>query len=346
VPKKIKISVVGIGLMGLQHIIAIQKSKFATLHSIVEIKKNGIKLSKKFNVQLYKNIKILLAKNKPDAVIIATPNVLHENDTVQFLKAKIPVLLEKPISDNIKSAKKIINSAHSNKTSLVIGYHRRHNSIINKVKRIIQSKKLGKIVSANILCWLYKHKKYFNEKWRVSEGGGPLGINLVHDIDMICYLLGPVKYVQAFKSNNIRKYKVEDTASVNLFFKSGTLCTLNVSDTITSPWSYELTAGENPAYPITDQSSYFIGGTRGSVQFPNLKLWYYKKDRSWWNNIFNNKIKVQKSDETLINQIDHFSRVVLKKEKPKVTGKDGLNSLIIFDAINKSSKSGKKIRIN
>ena len=345
-PKKIQISVVGIGLMGLQHIKAIQKSKFATLHSIVEIKKNGIELSKKFNVPLYKNIKILLAKNKPDAVIIATPNVLHENDTVQFLKAKIPVLLEKPISDNIKSAKKIINSARSNKTSLVIGYHRRHNSIINKVKRIIQSKKLGKIVSANILCWLYKHKKYFNEKWRVSEGGGPLGINLVHDIDIICYLLGPVKYVQAFKSNNIRKYKVEDTASVNLFFKSGTLCTLNVSDTITSPWSYELTAGENPAYPITDQSSYFIGGTRGSVQFPNLKIWYYKRERSWWNSIFNNKIKVQKSNETLINQIDHFSRVVLKKEKPKVTGKDGLNSLIIFDAINKSSKSGKKIRIS
>ena len=310
--------------MGLQHIKAIQKSKFATLHSIVEIKKDGIKLSKKFNVPLYKNIKILLAKNKPDAVIIATPNVLHETDTIQFLKTKIPVLLEKPISDNIKSAKKIIN----------------------KVKTIIQSKKLGKIVSANILCWLYKHKKYFNEKWRVSEGGGPLGINLVHDIDMICYLLGPVKYVQAFKSNNIRKYKVEDTASVNLFFKSGTLCTLNVSDTITSPWSYELTAGENPAYPITDQSSYFIGGTRGSVQFPNLKLWYYKKERSWWNNILNNKIKVQKSNETLINQIDHFSRVVLKKEKPKVTGKDGLNSLIIFDAINKSSQSGKKIRIS
>ena len=345
-PKKIQISVVGIGLMGLQHIKAIQKSKFATLHSIVEIKKNGIKLSKKFNVPLYKNIKILLAKNKPDAVIIATPNVLHENDTVQFLKAKIPVLLEKPISDNIKSAKKIINSARSNKTSLVIGYHRRHNSIINKVKTIIQSKKLGKIVSANILCWLYKHKKYFNEKWRVTEGGGPLGINLVHDIDMICYLLGPVNYVQAFKSNSIRKHKVEDTASVNLFFKSGTLCTLNVSDTIVSPWSYELTAGENPAYPITDQSSYFIGGTKGSLQFPNLKLWYYKKERSWWNNIHNNKIKVQKSNKTLINQIDHFSKVVMKKEKPKVTGKDGLNSLIIFDAINKSSKSGKKIRIS
>ena len=255
-------------------------------------------------------------------------------------------MLEKPISDNIRSAKKIITSANSNKTSLLIGYHRRHNSIINNIKKIIESKKLGQIVSANVLCWFYKHKKYFHEKWRINEGGGPLGINLVHDIDMICYLLGPVKYVQAFKSNNIRKFKVEDTASVNLFFKSGALCTLNISDTVTSPWSYELTAGENPAYPITDQSSYFIGGTKGSVQFPNLKLWYYKKERSWWNKIHNNKIKVQKSNETLINQINHFSQVVMKKEKPKVTGIDGLNSLIIFDAIKKSSKSGKRIKIN
>ena len=345
-PKKIQISVVGIGLMGLQHIKAIQKSKFASLHSIVEIKKTGVELSNKFKVPLYKDIKILLEKNKPDAVIVATPNILHETDTIKFLKSKIPVLLEKPISDNIKSAKKIISSARSNRTSLLIGYHRRHNSIVNNVKKIIENKKLGKIVSANILCWLYKHKKYFNEKWRVTEGGGPLGINLVHDIDMICYLLGPVNYVQALKSNSIRKHKVEDTASVNLFFKSGTLCTLNVSDTIVSPWSYELTAGENPAYPITDQSSYFIGGTKGSLQFPNLKLWFYKKERSWWNNIYNNKIKVQRSNKTLINQIDHFSKVVMKKEKPKVTGKDGLNSLIIFDAINKSSKSGKKIRIS
>ena len=163
--------------MGLQHIKAIQKSKFASLHSIVEIKKTGVELSNKFKVPLYKDIKILLEKNKPDAVIVATPNILHETDTIKFLKSKIPVLLEKPISDNIKSAKKIISSARSNRTSLLIGYHRRHNSIVNNVKKIIENKKLGKIVSANILCWLYKHKKYFNEKWRVTEGGGPLGIN-------------------------------------------------------------------------------------------------------------------------------------------------------------------------
>ena len=55
------------------------------------------------------------------------------------------------------------------------------------------------------------------------QGGAPLGINLVHDIDLICYLLGPISHVQATTSNIIRKYDVEDTAVVNLTFKSGTL---------------------------------------------------------------------------------------------------------------------------
>jgi len=343
--KKINISIVGTGLMGLQHIKAITKSKKANLHSIVDISKNATSLSKKYKVPLYSSVSQLLRSKNLDAVIVATPNQLHEKHTVSFLKNKIPVLLEKPISDNIMSAKKIIDIAKKNKTPLLIGYHRRHNSIVSKVKDIINSGKLGNIVSANVLCWLYKHKEYYKEKWRISKGGGPLGINLVHDIDMICYLLGPIQYVQAFTTNKTRKFKVEDTATVSLIFKSGALCTLNISDTIVAPWSYELTAGENPAYPITNQSAYMIGGTKGSLQFPNLKNWFYKKEKSWWNKILVKEDKNIKDDNTLINQINHFVDVVTKKIKPKVNGNDGLISLKIFAAITKSSKTGKKIRI-
>ena len=226
--------------MGQQHIKAINKSKLCILHSIVEIKKHESKLVKKLKVPIYNNIEYLIKENKPDAVIIATPNNLHEKHTIKFLKSKIPVLLEKPISDKIASAKKIIKAAKITRTPLLIGYHRRHNSIINVVKNIIKSGKLGKIVSANILFWIYKHKKYFKENWRTSKGGGPLGINLVHDLDMICYLLGPIAYVQAFTSNKVRKYKVEDTASVNLIFKSGALCTINILKKIGEPLREEV----------------------------------------------------------------------------------------------------------
>jgi predicted dehydrogenase len=343
--RKINISIVGTGLMGLQHIKAITKSNKANLHSILDISKNALNLSKRYKVPIYSNVSELLRAKDLDAVIIATPNQLHETHTVSFLEKKIPVLLEKPISNNIKSANKIIKSSKKNKTPLLIGYHRRHNSIVSKVKNIINSGKLGEIVSANVLCWLYKHKEYYKEKWRTNKGGGPLGINLVHDIDMICYLLGPIQYVQAFTANKTRKFKVEDTAIVSLIFKSGALCTLNISDTIVAPWSYELTAGENPAYPITNQSAYMIGGTKGSLQFPNLKNWFYKKKRSWWNKILVKEDKNKKDDNTLINQINHFADVVTKKVKPKVNGNDGLISLKIFAAITKSAKLGKKIKL-
>ena len=343
--KRVKIAVVGVGLMGSQHLKAIKISKKAVLHSIVDINKDSSLQAKKFKVPFYKNTKALLKNNKPDAVIVATPNQFHEKHSVSFLNSKIPLLLEKPISDSIEKARKIIKSSKKNKTPLLIGYHRRHNSMTSSVKEKIDSGKLGRIVSANILCWLYKNKEWYKEKWRTKKGGGPLGINLVHDIDLICYLLGPVKYVQATTSNRIRKYAVEDTAIVNLVFKSGALCTLSVSDTIVSPWSYELTASENPAYPVTSQSAYYIGGTKGSVQFPNLKHWYNKSERSWWKEIFHRDESTKLSRYTLVNQINHFCDVVLRRSKPKVSGNDGLQSLKIFAAIIKSSKTGKKIKL-
>ncbi len=342
---KTKIAVVGIGLMGSQHLIAIKNSKKAVLHSIVDINERSRAHAKKFNVPFYKNSSALIKNNKPDAVIVATPNQFHEKHTISFLNAKIPVLLEKPISSNIQKAKKIISSSRKNKTHLLIGYHRRHNSIATKVKNKITKGKLGKIVSVNVMCWLYKNKEWFKEKWRVKKGGGPLGINLVHDIDLICYLLGPIEYVQASSSNKIRKYDVEDTAVVNFVFKSGALGTLSVSDTIVSPWSYELTAGENPAYPITNQSAYYIGGTKSSIQFPNYKEWYNKQEKSWWKPIFHKDESTRESRYTLTNQINHLCDVVNKKAKPKITGEDGLVSLKIFAAIIKSTKTGKKVKI-
>ena len=88
--KKINISIVGTGLMGLQHIKAIKKSKKANLHSIVDISNNAKNLSKKYKIPLYSNVSELLNSKKLDAVIVATPNQLHEKHTVSFLKNKIP----------------------------------------------------------------------------------------------------------------------------------------------------------------------------------------------------------------------------------------------------------------
>ncbi len=85
---KINISIVGTGLMGLQHIKAIIKSPKVNLHSIVDVSKNATNLSKKYKVPLYYSVSELLKSKNLDAVIVATPNQLHETHTVSFLKKK------------------------------------------------------------------------------------------------------------------------------------------------------------------------------------------------------------------------------------------------------------------
>ena len=82
--RKINISIVGTGLMGLQHIKAISKSHKANLHSIVDISKNAQSLSKKYKVPLYSNVTELLKSKNLDAVIVATPNQLHKSHTVSL----------------------------------------------------------------------------------------------------------------------------------------------------------------------------------------------------------------------------------------------------------------------
>jgi predicted dehydrogenase len=137
---------------------------------------------------------------------------------------------------------------------------------------------------------------------------------------------------------------VDETSVVILRFANGALGTMNISDTIVSPWSWEHTTGENPAYPHTDQTCLFIGGTHGSLSVPRLELWSNEGERSWWE-----PFKVERSiaaeADPLRLQIQQFVRVIRKQEEPLVSGEEGLKTLKVIDAIQQSVRIGASIRL-
>jgi len=338
----IRISVIGAGLIGKRHI-EIAKT-LDCLESIVDPSEQAQSLANNLNVKHYSSINDMLSDGKTAGAIVATPTPMHMENTKLLVNAGIATLVEKPIADNLTEARRIVELADQKNVALMVGHHRRHNPLISAAKARIESGSIGSLVALHAVCWLYKPADYFDIPWRTQKGAGPLLTNLIHDIDLMRHFAGDVHSVQMSKSNHTRNHEIEDTAVLLLKFKNHTLATMSVSDTIVAPWSWELTANENPAYPHTEQSCYYIGGTHGSIAIPEMQHWHATDKRSWYEHISHSEIPTE-TEDPLATQIKHLCSVVEGTETPLVTGWDGLQTLEVLDAAGRASALGREVVI-
>jgi predicted dehydrogenase len=151
-------------------------------------------------------------------------------------------------------------------------------------------------------------------------------------VDLLRHFCGEVTMVQAIAAPSLRGFENEDVASATLRFANGTIGTITVSDSITAPWSWEMTAAENSAYPVTDQSCYLIGGTEGALSLPDLRLWRHEGGKSWWHPISATTYP-RKAADPLIAQITHFAYVIRGKASPLVSAEEGFRTMQVIEAI-------------
>ncbi|MGL5362544.1 MAG: Gfo/Idh/MocA family protein [Bosea sp. (in: a-proteobacteria)] len=338
----VALAVVGAGLIGQRHMIHILAEPTARLHAVVDPSSAGQEAAAKVNAAWYPDIEAMLAAGRPDGMVIATPNQLHVAHGLQAIEAGIAVLVEKPLADEIAGAERLVAAAEAAKVPLLTGHHRRHNPMIARAKAIIDSGRLGRLVSVHAFFWLMKPDAYFETPWRREAGAGPVLLNLSHDVDLLRHLCGEVQAVQAFQSNAVRGHAVDETTVVIVTFANGALGTLNISDTIVAPWSWEQTTGENPAYPHTDQICYHLGGTHGSLSVPRLELWRNIDARGWWEPFVVERL-IAPDEDPLLRQIQHFCRVIREGEAPLVSGREGLQTLRVIDAIQRAARDGQKV---
>ncbi|MGL4636936.1 MAG: Gfo/Idh/MocA family protein [Beijerinckiaceae bacterium] len=339
-----QIAVVGAGQIGQRHIAHILADPDAALHSIVDTTPASRELAARHQVPWFADFASMLASGKPDGMIIATPNQLHVEHGLAAIAAGIPALIEKPVADTIAGGEQLVAAAAKAGVPLLTGHHRRHNPMVQRAKAIIDEGRLGTLVSVQATFWLMKPDDYFDTAWRREKGAGPVLLNMIHDIDLLRYLCGEVVEVQAFQSNAVRQFAVDETTVVILKFANGALGTVNASDTIVAPWSWEQTTGENPAYPQTDQSCYTIGGTHGSLSIPRLELWSNEGARSWWQPFRTERLTAAHEDPLHL-QIKQFCKVIHGEEQPLVSGLEGLMTLKVVSAIQESAERGTSIKI-
>lgn len=332
----IRIGVAGVGLIGKQHIAAIERTPGAVLSAVFD------PVNPEGEWPRADSLAALAAQS--DGIILAIPNALHAPMAQELIALGCPMLIEKPLTGTAAEGAHVVQAAKAAHVPVLVGHHRRHNPLVAKAKQIIEAGTLGTLTTVHGQCWLPKPDHYYNAAWRQGAGAGPLFINLIHDVDVLMHLCGPITQVQAYEANMIRTTQAEEVSVAILRFASGVLGTLNLSDVALGPWSWELTAGENPAYPKTDQSSYLIGGTHGSLALPNLTVWSQKNGPDWWAPMDQTRVPIPLAD-SLSAQIAHFADVIQGRADPLVSATDGLRAVQVIEAIKRAGQTGHPVDI-
>lgn len=345
----IKIIIIGPGLIGKQHIRLVNDNPRCELSAIVAPdREQHHAIAFQEGVPLFHNLRECLDAGFVDAAILSSPNEFHAEQARTCIEAGVPVLVEKPITATVEAGERLVALVREYGAKVLVGHHRAHSPLLARARSAIQEGRLGRLVSIIGSAQFLKPTHYFEDgPWRKEPGGGPILINLIHEVGNFRSLCGEIAAVQAIASSSTRGFAVEDTVAINFMFANGTLGTFLLSDTAASAMSWEQTARENPSYPTyPDENCYMIAGTRGSLSVPTMDLKFYEAgvDPSWWNPFSEERLDVQRLDP-LACQLDHFLDVVEDKCTPLVSAADGFRNLQVTEAIRVSARNKRLVYV-
>lgn len=313
--KKLGVAVIGTGFWGRNHARVFKELEETELLAVDDINAERAKtVAKQFGVDAYTDTGEMLKREDIEAVSICTWSTTLAEEALKALNAGKHVLVEKPMATNVKQAKKMLETAKKEGLHLTVGFLMRFIPGINHIKKAIESKAIGELV-----CATAKRVSQWPERI------GDIGVvkdTAIHDIDIMRYLFNGDPIAVYAKTGSMRHKKFEDYAQIMLTFEGGK------SAFIESNW---LTPYKTRTLTVTGSEAI-------------MKLDYITQELT----IEDAKETLQPRypwQEPLKLELQHFANCILRKEKPLVTGIDGLKALEIAEAALKSSFTGKVIRI-
>lgn len=280
--------------------------------------------SKKYNIKNYSNkIEDIKKFSQINCAYIATPPHAHHKYIKILSNLKINLLCEKPLVMNNKELNSVKKLIKKNKINLVTCYYRRHLKRFKFIKNLLLKKKIGKILffRTSLIHTPLSHpvapiKKKMKIPWRFIKnfsGGGNFVDMGTHAIDMIDYLLGAIKNVNAYETNQQGLYKVEDTMVVNFSLENG----------IIGQGTWCSVASE-------DEDKFEIYGSKGSIKFSMNK-----------NPVVNLKIKNKIYKKSIIFEKPHHKNLI--RDTVQLFRKNISKKIFFF---NKNGYNASKVQLN
>ena len=141
------------------------------------------------------------------------------------------VLCEKPLGINVSECGEMLKAAERNNRRLFAIKQNRFNPPVDAVKKVIDSGKLGKILSIQLSCFWNRNEDYYNNSWKgtMDLDGGTLYTQFSHFIDLLYWMIGDIKNTYGFSRNSMHQeiIEFEDSGVVALEFYNGAIGTIN-----------------------------------------------------------------------------------------------------------------------
>ncbi len=280
----------------------------------------------KYGCRATERYEAILDDRAVEAIVNTTPNDVHLETTRAAAAAGKHVFLDKPIANSIADARAITAACRKAGVVLALGYQRRRESPFRWIRRQIDDGVFGKLVNAEANISRDRLGKFDLTSWRYTAKGMPGGVMLqigIHYTDVLEYLLGPVKAVNARLAQLVLPGDNSDVASLVLEHESGALATLNASYASASEYYLMNVYGkEASAYYDLHQGLRFLkrGGDRSSP------------------------VALEKND-AIRDELDEFAAAVRGEGQPEMDGERGTASLAVIRAGIESAREGRRVEV-
>lgn len=231
----INIAIIGCGRVAGHHIRAINNNLNLNLVAVSDINPSRIQdASAISNVPNYINYHEMLQKhNEINAVAIITPSGMHFEHALDMIKIyKKHVIIEKPIVMTPEQGEQLEQAANNNKVTIFPVHQYRFNRCVQRIKKAIIYDELGKIFLATVrMRWCRPQSYYDRDPWRGTYAldGGCCTNQGIHHLDLLRYLNGEVKRVNAIMKTFGSQVEVEDTVVAILEFENGSVGNLEIT---------------------------------------------------------------------------------------------------------------------
>lgn len=340
--------IIGCGMISRFHARAIEDVRGARLVACYDsFPEAAERAANELGCRAYGKLQKFLADPKLDVVTICTPSGAHQQPAVAAARAGKHLLIEKPLEVTLSRCDKIIRECKKNRVALSVIFQSRFHESSLDMKRAIDAGRFGRLTVGDAYVKWFRTQEYYDSgAWRGTwklDGGGALMNQAIHSIDLLTWLMGPVREVRAMTDLLAHKrIEVEDTAVAALRFANGALGVIEAS---TAVW---------PGYLKRIE----IHGSAGSavIEEEDITAWEFAKKNRRDAAIHRRMQQRQSggggaSDPAAIGHHGHAQQfrdlldAIKKGRRPTIDGHEGRRSVEIILAIYKSAESGRPVKL-